>query len=95
MNRDEFKKRTSDFAVRIMRLVESLPKSRSADTIARQLLRCGAAVGANYRAASRAESQADLIAKMAIVEEECDEPLYWMDFLVLAPSSKNTSSATC
>jgi hypothetical protein len=51
MNSDEFKKRTKVFALRIIRLVESLPKSKTADVIGRQLLRCGTSVGANYRAA--------------------------------------------
>jgi four helix bundle protein len=46
-----------------------------------QLLRSGTSVGANYRAASRAKSKADFIAKMGIVEEECDESLYWMEML--------------
>lgn len=50
----------------------------------RQLLRSGTSVGANYRAASRAKSKADFIAKMGIVEEECDESLYWMEMLVEA-----------
>jgi four helix bundle protein len=56
--------------------VESLPAGRTADVIGRQLLGCATSVGANYRAAARAKSPADFIAKMAIVEEEADESLY-------------------
>jgi len=68
--------------LRIVRLVESLPKTRSSDVIGKQLLRSGTAVGANYRAGCRARSQADFVAKMGIVEEECDESVYWIELLV-------------
>ncbi|MFQ5964699.1 MAG: four helix bundle protein [Candidatus Scalinduaceae bacterium] len=46
--------------------------------LGKQLLRSGTSVGANYRAACRAKSTADFVYKMGIVEEETDEPLYWM-----------------
>jgi four helix bundle protein len=82
MNADEFKKRTRAFALRVVRLTEVLPKTGTADVIGKQLLRCGTSVGANYRAACRAKSQADFIAKMGIVEEEADETIYWMELLV-------------
>jgi four helix bundle protein len=82
MNADVMKKRTRAFALRIIRLVEALPKSKSADVIGKQLLRCGTSVGANYRASCRARSQADFIAKMGIVEEEADETVYWIELLV-------------
>lgn len=82
MNRDEMKGRTRAFALRIIRLVESLPKSRTADVVGKQLLRCGTSVGANYRASCRAKSAADFIAKMGIVEEEADEAVYWIELLV-------------
>jgi len=81
MNPEEFRNRTKAFALRVIRLVEALSKSRAADVIGRQLLRCGTSVGANYRAACRAKSPADFIAKMKIVEEECDEAVYWMELL--------------
>ena len=61
-----------------------MPRGKAADVISGQLLRCGTSVGANYRAASRAKSPADFIAKMGIVEEECDECLYRMELLVEA-----------
>jgi len=64
-----------------VRLTEALPKTEAARVIARQLLRCGTSVGANYRAAARARSRADFISKMGIVEEECDEAIYWIEML--------------
>ncbi len=84
MDAGEFKRRTQQFALRIVRLVESLPDKKVAREIGGQLLRCGMSVGANYRAAGRARSGRDFIAKMTIVEEECDESIYWMELLILA-----------
>src|SRR5687768_16739639 len=78
----EIKKRTRSFAIRIIHLVESLPRTRTAEVIGKQLLRCGTSVGANYRASCRAKSQADFIAKMGIVEEEADESIYWIELLI-------------
>jgi four helix bundle protein len=82
MGEYDLKKRTKTFALRIIKLVESLPPNKTADVIGKQLLRCGTSVGANYRASCRARSQADFIAKMGIVEEEADESIYWMELLV-------------
>lgn len=82
MTSDEFKTRTKAFALRVIHLVDALPKSRTAGVIGGQLLRAGTSVGANYRAACRAKSAADLIAKMGIVEEESDESAYWMEILI-------------
>jgi four helix bundle protein len=62
--------------------VGQLPATAVGAVIGRQLLRCGTSVGANYRAACRARSHADFIAKLGIVEEECDESLYWMELLI-------------
>ena len=62
----------------------TLPRDRVNDVIARQILRSATSVGANYRAACRAKSNADMIAKLAIVEEEADETLYWLEILVEA-----------
>lgn len=82
MNQEELKRRTKRFALRVIRLVESLPKGRTADVIGRQLLRSGTSVGANYRAACRAKSPKDFISKMGTVEEEADESLFWMELLI-------------
>lgn len=81
MDEREFKERTRRAALRIVRLVEALPKTRGADVIGRQLLRCGTSVGANYRAACPGRSTADVIAKLSIVEEEADETIYWLELL--------------
>ena len=78
------KEQTKIFALRIIELVEQLPKGRTADVIGRQLLESGTSAGANYRAACRARSPADFISKMGIVEEEADESTYWMELLVLS-----------
>jgi len=82
MNPEDLKKRTKAFALRILRLVESLPNNDTCRVLGRQLLRSGTSVGANYRAACRAKSQPDFISKMDTVEEEADEALYWMELLV-------------
>ena len=82
MSDEDFRRRTFEFGIRVILLVESLPKTDGARVIGKQLLRCATAVGANYRAAACARSRADFIAKMGIVEEECDESLYWLKMLV-------------
>lgn len=81
MNENELKKRTKQFGLRVIRLVESLPNGQTARTIGNQLLRSGLSVGANYRAACRGRSKADLIAKAGISLEEADECMYWMEML--------------
>ena len=82
MSTNDFRKRTFQFGIRVVGLVQALPKTEVGRVIANQLLRAGTAVGANYRAAARSRSRADFVAKMGIVEEECDEPLYWLGMLV-------------
>jgi four helix bundle protein len=82
MNEEIFKARTKQLALKIIELVESLPRNRTADVIGRQLLRSGTSIGANYRAACRGKSKADVISKLAIVEEEADETIYWMELLI-------------
>ena len=81
MTQDEMKARTKKFALRVIKLANSLPKNLAADTIGKQLLRSGTSVGANYRSACRAKSNADFISKLGIVEEEADESIYWMELL--------------
>lgn len=77
-----FQDRTKRLALRIIRLVAALPQDDlAAQVIGRQVLRSGTSVGANYRAACRARSRADMIAKLKIVEEEADETLYWLQLL--------------
>jgi four helix bundle protein len=78
----DLRARTIAFAVAVTRFTERLPKSRSTDIFARQLIRAASSVGANYRSAGRAQSTAHLISKLAIVEEEADECGYWLELLV-------------
>jgi four helix bundle protein len=82
MNEAEMKARTKAFALRTVRLVESLPRTRAADVIGRQLLRSATSVGANCRAVCRARSGADFLNKLAVVEEEDDESCYWLEILI-------------
>ena len=74
MDEQEFKNRTKKLALRVIELVDSLPTRPATGVIGRQLLRCATSVGANYRAACRGKSVADLVSKLAVVEEEADEP---------------------
>lgn len=82
MTEREFKERTKEIALRVLMLVEALPKTWTGEIIGKQLLRSGTSIGANYRAACRAKSTADIINKLAIVEEEADESLYWLELLI-------------
>ena len=83
MTRDELLRRTKAFALRVITAVHALPANDYvSDVLGRQLLRCGTSVGANYRAACRAKSTSDFINKLKIVEEECDESIYWMELIV-------------
>lgn len=88
------KKRTKEFALRILKLVDALPKTTAGRALASQIVRSGTSVAANYRAACRAKSPADFVAKMGIVEEEADETLFWLELLEeseLVPAAKLTA----
>lgn len=78
----ELKRRTKLFALQIILLVGKLPRTYTAEVLGRQVTRSATSVGANYRAACRARSSADFIAKMKIVEEEADETMYWLELLL-------------
>ena len=82
MDTDDLKRRTKQFAIRVIKLVEALPNTRSAYVIGNQLLRAGTSVGANYRAACRGRSKPEFIAKLGIALEEADETYYWMELLI-------------
>ncbi|HEU5011232.1 MAG TPA: four helix bundle protein [Roseiflexaceae bacterium] len=84
MNEQQFKQRTKQLALRVIRMVELLPRGQTPDVIGRQILRSATSVGANYRAACRARSIEAMIAKLDIVLEEADETLYWLELLVEA-----------
>jgi four helix bundle protein len=83
MDEREFKRRTMRFALDVMALVEELPRTTVGRAIGGQLVRCGTSVGANYRAACRAKSTADMVSKLGTVEEEADECVYWFELIVL------------
>jgi four helix bundle protein len=82
MTKEQLQERTKRFGLDVITLIRSLPRETAAMHIARQLVRSGTAVGSNYRASCRAKSKADFISKMAWVEEEGDESLFWMEMLV-------------
>jgi four helix bundle protein len=84
VNEQMFKDRTKKLGLRVIRLIEALPRGRITDVIGRQLLRSATSIGANYRAACRGKSTADVVAKLALVEEEADESIYWLELLVEA-----------
>jgi four helix bundle protein len=81
MNQEEMKKRTKEFAKRIVKLCRNLPDNREGRLIGNQIFRSGTSVAANYRAACRARSKAEFISKLAIVEEEADETLFWLELI--------------
>jgi four helix bundle protein len=82
MTEREMKQRTKAFALRVIKLVNSLSKDLVCRRLGDQLLRSGTSVAANYRAACRARSKADFISKLGIVEEEADESALWMELLI-------------
>ena len=81
MNEPDLKKRTKAFALRVLKLVDALPKTTSGRALAAQLVRSGTSVAANYRAARRAKSTAHFLSKLGDVEEEADETLFWLELL--------------
>jgi four helix bundle protein len=81
MTKEELKKRTRQFALMIIKLIEELPNNKAGYTIGNQIIRCGTSVAANYRSACRARSTADFVSKITIVEEECDETLFWLELI--------------
>lgn len=81
MNEAQMKKRTKDFAKNIIKLCRDLPNNREGRLIGNQMFRSGTSIAANYRAACRARSTADFISKLAIVEEEADETLFWLEII--------------
>ncbi len=78
---EQLRDRTKAFAVRIVGVFRTLPNRTDAQVLGKQLLRCGTAVAANYRAACRARSRAEWVAKIGIVVEEADENVFWLEML--------------
>ena len=83
-NQNHLERRTKQLALRIIKLVETLPDTTAGNVMGKQILRSATSVGANYRSAVRAKSTADMIHKLKIVEEEADETLYWLELIVEA-----------
>ena len=81
MTNDELKYRTKQFSLLILNLVEKLPNSISSRVVINQLVKSGTSVGANYRAACRARSDREFVAKLNIVLEEADETQYWLEII--------------
>jgi len=79
VTKEELKKRTMKFALMVIYVVGKLPNTKAGNTIGNQLIRSGTSVAANYRASCRARSIADFISKITVVEEECDESLFWLE----------------
>jgi len=94
MTTDELKHRTKTFAVETIKFARSLPNDVATHHISGQLVRCGTAVGSNYRASCRAKSRADFVSKMTTVEEEADETLFWLEVLVDSATVPRKSVAT-
>ncbi len=91
MRMEGLRDRTKQFAIRVIRMCESLPTNMSAQTIGKQVLRSGTSVAANFREASRARSKAEFIAKLGTVEQELDESMLWFELLTeteILPSKK-------
>jgi len=82
MTTDELKARTKEFALRVIRLVDALPNSVKGRATANQIMRSSTSVAANYRAACRARSRAEFIAKLGVVEEEADETAFWLELII-------------
>jgi four helix bundle protein len=78
---EQLRDRTKKFAMRIIRLYRSLPYKTDYQVLGKQLLRCGTSVAANYRAACRARSKAEFVARIGIVVEEADEAILWMELM--------------
>ena len=82
MNENDLLNRTKAFALRVIRLVDALPKTSVGKAIGNQLIRSGTSVSANYRAACRGRSKAEFIAKLGVVEEEADESCHWLELII-------------
>ena len=92
-NTPDLAARTKAFALRILKLADSMPRTLTADILARQIARSGTSTAANYRAAQRARSKAEFISKLSIVHEEADETCLWIE--LIEESGMVTSKKTC
>jgi four helix bundle protein len=81
MDSKELEERTKNFSVNIIRFVAKFPRNKAADVVSYQLLKSATSIGANYREATRAESKADFIHKIGLVEKEANETVYWLELV--------------
>jgi four helix bundle protein len=81
--------RTKQFSLTVIKFVSSLPRTRAADVLARQLLRCATSIGANYREANRGVSRADFANKIGTVQKEASETQYWLELLIESEIAKD------
>jgi four helix bundle protein len=91
MTAEEMRMRTKQFALRIMKLADSLPRTASGRALGGQIVRAGTSVAANYRAAGKGRSKAEFIAKLGIAEEEADETQFWLELIIesgIVPSTR-------
>lgn len=84
MNKDDLKERTKQYVLQIIKLVEALPNTVTGRITGNQLIRSGTSVGANYRAALRARSKIEFVAKLGIVIEEADESAFWLEIIIVS-----------
>ncbi|MFH1430723.1 MAG: four helix bundle protein [Candidatus Uhrbacteria bacterium] len=82
MDKEELQRRTKQYALNVLHIVDALPRTSAGRAIGNQLLRSATSVGANYRAACRARSRAEFAAKIGIVIEEADESGYWLELII-------------
>ena len=90
MDKKDLQERMTSFAVRIINMVDALPSSLSAQTIAHQVVRSGTSPSANYRAACIAKSDKDFLNKLKMVEEELDETSHWLELIIRCQMLKIT-----
>ena len=98
MDKSELLNRTRQFAVRVFKLLERLPKTEAAKIVTYHLLKSSSSVAANYRAVNRAKSKNDFSNKIKIVLEEADESNFWLTFIsdvdLLSPDDKELNLLT-
>jgi four helix bundle protein len=92
MDPKELKERTKRFAVQIIKFIDGLKQSPSIIVLSKQIIRSATSIGANYRAACGARSNAEFIAKLQIAREESDETLYWLELFQLTMKQYNIES---
>jgi four helix bundle protein len=94
MAKTELEIRTKQFALAVIELVEQLPKSRAGEVVARQLMKSGTSIGANYREANRAESRDDFIHKIGLATKEASETEYWLELITESKRLKSSGYET-